>query len=315
MKKNILNLILICLFSNIILAQGGDNAATAAANPISIPFSATGTTVGATDDYQIPFAPNNNMWNSEGNDWVYYFCPTSTDVININITHAIYTNPLNPSISVWDGVPGSGTLIVNKCVMGSAPSMGVFGLSFTPVIGQCYYILIDNFLYVDPINGFPYSINVDVTPPLTTQPECTNIGFEDGNLNGWRLSSACPIQSAIGLQIPFFTPTVYNNSWNQAMIISSGNDPFTGFPMVCPSSGMGSSSVRLGDGDIGGGVGACLEQKFSVTSSNALFTYNYAVVMTDHNGTSSKQPFFKVDLYDCNGNSLPCGSSLVMLFP
>ena len=118
MKKKILNLILICLFSNIILAQGGDNAATAAANPISIPFSVTGSTVGATGDYQIPITPGNYTWTSDAGDWVYYVCPTTTDILNINIDYPISTNGIYPSISVWNGLPGTGTLVASTCFPG-----------------------------------------------------------------------------------------------------------------------------------------------------------------------------------------------------
>ena len=315
MKKKNLNLILICLFSNIILAQGGDNAATAAANPISIPFSVTGSTVGATGDYQIPITPGNYTWTSDAGDWVYYVCPTTTDILNINIDYPISINGIYPSISVWDGLPGTGTLVASTWFAG-AGSPTILGTSFTPVIGKCYYILIDNFLHaVTPIDGFDYTLNINASPPpLSTQPACTNIGFEDGNLNGWRLSYGCHVESGTsGASMPHFTPTIFDNSSNQAMITTSGNDPLAGFPMVSPSPGMGSYSVRLGDGDQGGAVGVCLEQKFSVTSSNALFLYNYAVVINGGiSHPANEQPFFKVDIYDCNGNIIPCGQYLVV---
>ncbi len=341
MKRIILLITLICLSSNQIFAQGGDNAASAASSPITLPFSATGTTVGRVDNYNLPNGFVDG--STTGPDWLYYFCATSTNVININLDFPVTSAGIYPSISVWHGgAPGVGTLVSSNVTSGTV--VGSLGTSFTPVSGQCYYIMIDN--WPTP-NGFAYTLTVNNPPgPLTTQPACTNIGFDNGNFTGWQGSYGYSVKTgAANAPIPSFTPTTYNTTSSQTTITSAGNDPFAGFPMVCP--GQGPNSVRLGDGAQGGIGGASLEQKFSVASSNALFTYHYAVVITDAtnpvpilaaDGTdsldalgapvyyqnytntgdsvsrhpSNQQPYFKVDLYDCNGNSITCGTYLVV---
>ena len=57
----------------IAFAQGGDTQATASGLPITLPFSASGSTIGAVDNVNdvtsgIAFGA------ITGPDWLYYFC-------------------------------------------------------------------------------------------------------------------------------------------------------------------------------------------------------------------------------------------------
>ena len=151
-------------------------------------------------------------------------------------------------------------------------------------------------------------------------------------------------------------PLYYGTSTTQHSVTSgAGVDPYGGFPIVNPTGG--TNSLRLGDmgnygtsvppnfGGVPGAGGATLEQKFTVTASNALFVYYYAVVIQNalsdsvllaHDGTDSvdvfgnvvyavdalgnnilvphkatEQPFFKTDVIDCSGNFVACGQYLV----
>jgi gliding motility-associated-like protein len=300
-------------------SQGGETAAAASGNPITIPFNAQGTTVGKVNDYNNP----NGFFSfyTSGPDWLYYFCPTNTNTINIILTFT--PNSMNgprPSISVWQGVPGVGSLVTSAITNGqNSPELGA---SFKPSAGVCYYLMIDN--QTLPI-GFPYSLSITNPPSPILQPSCTNMGFENNNFNGWIGGYGNTV--SIGNQgdpTPGFVPSNYNTTTNQHAITSgTGTDPYGGFPVVCP--GLGSNSLRLGTIDNNINIfpmgypangGSMIEQKFSVTASNALFTYHYAVVVEDGNSTatahaSHEQPFFKAEIFDCNNNVIGCGQYLV----
>jgi gliding motility-associated-like protein len=309
MKNKSVFFLILCLYTSFSFSQGGDNAASASIVPITLPFSAQGTTVGKLNDYNL----TTTMGLTAGNDWLYYVCATSSTTININLDFPITSAGIYPSITVWDGIPGSSLQVSGHWIPGVV-GPGAIGTSFTPTTGQCYYIVIDNISNnVSNIYDFPYTLTVSYSPPpLTTQPACTNIGFEDGNFNGWQGAYGYSVKKGnITDPMPFFTPTTYNTNSNQTVITSSGNDPLAGFPTVCP--GMGANSVRLGDGAIGGIGGATLEQKFSVTSSNSLYTYYYAFVINSGNSHSAnEQPYFKIELFDSNGDTIPCGQYLVV---
>lgn len=300
-------------------AQGGDNAATASGAPVTLPFTGTGTTVGATNNYNSPTGvPAAVSDYTTGPDWLYYFCATSTTQIVVNCTFTPdAANGVWPSVTVWSGVPGVGACVASASAVGD--QIGSVATSFTPVNGQCYYVMVDNW----PLpNGFAFGINIYNPPTPTLQPSCTNVGFEEGTFNGWLGAWGNTVTTgAPGAATPSFTPSTYNTTTTQHVITSgAGTDPAGGFPVVCP--GLGTNSVRLGDiNNIAPDFvypnygGATLEQKFSVSASNALFTYYYAVVVEDGNGatahTNLEQPFFRVEVLDCNGAPIPCGQYLV----
>lgn len=346
MKNQYIFSFIIIFFTLQLFAQGGDNAASASGTPITLPFNANGTTVGRTDNYNNVSVMGNVGFTS-GPDWLYYFCATSSTVITYTLTFTPdATNGVWPSISVWQsGAPGAGTLVAQNAVVGDVET-NMTG-SFAITTGQCYYVMVDN--WPTP-NGFAYNLDLSLPPAepaLTTQPSCTNIGFDAGSFTGWSGGWSNNVTTnSPGQPTPIFFPTTFNTSTAQHTITSgAATDPLAGFPQVCP--GMGANSVRLGDGAVAGNGGSMLTQKFAVTSSNALFTYYYAVVITDAynpvyyqaadgsdsvdasgnfvvmpnwNNTgdsilrhlSEEQPFFKVELFDNGGNPLACGNYLVV---
>jgi gliding motility-associated-like protein len=132
------------------------------------------------------------------------------------------------------------------------------------------------------------------TPP-SPQQACTNIDFESGNLTGWNTSTGYnPLYNSIGCC----------SSAGGAQIITSGtgNDLCGGFSTVAPG---GNFSVRLGNNGTGG-IADRLEQTFMVTSSNANFTYKYAVVLEDPGHSLADQPKFEIEMIDSNGIQVPC---------
>ncbi len=343
MKNIIFFLFLISqIFSLQLNAQGGDAAPAAAAAPVALPFSAAGTTVGKVNNYNLPTGFASSY--TTGPDWLYYFCATSTSQVIINCTFtADAVNGVWPSVSIWQGVPGVGTLIASATTPGTTTTS--VGAAFTPVIGTCYYVMVDN--WPTP-NGFAYNMSIQNPPAPVLQPACTNIGYDNGNFTGWAGSWSNSVTTgAVGSVTPTYTPTNFNTSTVQHTITTGAAvDALAGFPQVCP--GLGPNSMRLGDGPIAGNGGATIEQNFSVTASNALFTYNYAVVITDavnivyyldYTGLADsldifgapvaiqnaagtgdsitrhapeEQPYFKVDLKDCSGNPIVCGQYLVV---
>jgi hypothetical protein len=108
-------------------SQGSDTQAGATSVPITLPFSASGSTVSAANNYNV-----GGYTFDDGPDWYYYYCATSTATIWVNIafTPGGLANPVMPSISVLDG---SGTLVAQTQVFGDVS--GSYGIPFTPISG------------------------------------------------------------------------------------------------------------------------------------------------------------------------------------
>jgi len=159
---------------------------------------------------------------------------------------------------------------------------------------------------------------------------------------GFNPGSATPLITAFnppGFFYPAGMVDGAENSCNAHTIVnaSAGNDPYGGFPMVYP--GGGNYSVRLGgekanvygpsyglpcnsgyhdpgrlfaqtttaggSGDVYSG-GEKISNSFVVTKANALFTYNYAVVLQDGGHPNGDQPYFEVSVLDSANNVIPC---------
>ena len=317
LMKNIFLFLLLVVSSFFdVLSQGGTTPAAAQVVPITLPFAAPGTTVGKTDNVNGIILGGNAGFTS-GPDWLYYFCATSNIEVNIVLEFtpdAVFG--VWPSISVYQGVPGAGTLIASNASQGDVS--GTLGTSIIPTSGLCYYVLVDNWPIPD---GFAYNISISNPPQPTLQPSCTNMGFEVNNYTGWLGGWGNTVTSgAVGAPTPNFSPSTYTTNTNQHAITSgAGLDLYGGFPVVCP--GLGLNSLRLGTIDNNLNTtppaeypnfgGSMIQQKFAVNASNALFTYYYAVVVQDGNGAtahaSNEQPFFKVEILDCNNVPIPCG--------
>lgn len=124
---------------------------------------------------------------------------------------------------------------------------------------------------------------------------CTNIDFEQGNMSGWvRSTGYNPLFNATGC---------CPNSNGDQTIMSSGTDPYGGFPCVYP--GGGNFSLRLGSTAVGG-IADRISQTFFVTAANANFTYRYALVLNDGGHPLNQQPRFTSEIVDTLGNPVPC---------
>ena len=137
-------------------------------------------------------------------------------------------------------------------------------------------------------------------PILTAngQSTCGNSDFETGSFFGWRGAhgSCCPINiNNMGLILGRHT-----------IMTGAGVDPYSlgKIPVVAPG---GSYSARIGNDDAGAEADQ-LSYEFIVTPANALFMYQYALVLEDPQHSAQHQPRFEVEMYDQFDNIIPCAS-------
>ena len=170
---------------------------------------------------------------------------------------------------------------------------------------------------------------------LATDP-CNNLGFETGDYTGWTGGAGENTNSNIPLTIKAAGIAGNSNPTNSPVetcgfftLVNSGAavDPYG--PITPLFSGGGTYSVRLGgDAQNGNGLdgfdgsatygcspswlagsnspGEMLTQTFLVTSSNAEFTYSFAAVLNDGAHPLGQQSYFKVEVLDSKGDTIPC---------
>ncbi len=119
---------------------------------------------------------------------------------------------------------------------------------------------------------------------------CGNDCTGSSTINGVCTCNSCPCAA-----------TVFHH------ITAPGTDAITGVISTVDPNG-GACSAALGDYNGTGARAASLVQTFQVDANSANFSYSYAVVLQDPNHAPGEQPFFKVNLYDENGNTIPCGA-------
>lgn len=146
-----------------------------------------------------------------------------------------------------------------------------------------------------PINQSQQKPFAPQNPNSVNASPCVNIDFEGGNLNGWIPTSGFH---------PLFNPLgcCPNPGGQQLIMTVAGVDPAGGFPVVATG---GNFSLRIGDNQTGGQADR-VEQTFMVSTSNANFTYRYAVVFQDPGHTVTQQPAFQIEMLDSLGNQIPC---------
>ena len=138
---------------------------------------------------------------------------------------------------------------------------------------------------------------------------CNNADFEMCNFTGWDLYEGNVNNTPYGYV--GVTPTAPGT---QHTITTPGVDPIVGIPTTDPNGG--GCSVMLGDATGTGAKAASIEQTFLVTPATASFTYSYALVLQDPSGhTVGEKPYFKINMYDQNGNTIQCGDYSVIAGP
>ena len=144
------------------------------------------------------------------------------------------------------------------------------------------------------------------------QTDCTNIGFELGNISGWTVTTGKISNGG--------TSTIYGpeepGGIYQITSIGNGNDPKVTnekIPMVAPGSNF---AIRLGNtaDDNSGGFYHRLKTSFLVTQDNSLFQYKFAVILqNDNRHTDAEKPRFNIQITDEDGNPLTCSNFNIQL--
>jgi gliding motility-associated-like protein len=180
--------------------------------------------------------------------------------------------------------------------------------------------------FVNQKYGIHPVVKADVVTPSILTAGCNNLGFETGDFTGWTGSVGYNTNSSAGLKV---TATGINSlslnapenscSFQTIVNAAAGVDPYSGLPMLDP--GGGAFACRLGGEEVnldsktfnncsGGNSpfsgGEIIEQTFLVTPSNALFSYNYAVVLASAPHTNMQVPYFRAEVLDGSGKPIPC---------
>ena len=288
-------------------------------NSISLPYSlASNTLKGKTADLTNPpgFVSNFTI----GPDFFFYHKAVSNGNIIVNLTFLRESGKeLLPSISVWEGIPGSGGILIDSVTSkGNENSDYLLKISFKSIKNKDYWIMLD----CGQNDGYKYSLFVYNT---IVQDACSNIGFESGNFSNWVNTEGKILEGVLSAAYPIYFPNLCNSNStlsasDQHKIMNSSVDAIGGFKKVRP--GLGTKSLLLGDSTktfkryntLTGikNTGASVEQQFMVTPDNSLFTYYYAVVLEASNHDPSQQPTFRIDAVDQDGKRILCGEYLVV---
>ncbi len=138
---------------------------------------------------------------------------------------------------------------------------------------------------------FPRLLNAQLS-------SCTNADFEQNSFVNWvaKTGSCCPISM-------FATGVV---TGQHTIMSGAGTDPHTNNTVSVVAPG-GLYSARLGNDNIGA-EGEQLIYSFTVTPTNQLFIYRYAVVLEDPLHDPIDQPRFEIRVYDQTGGPVGCGT-------
>jgi len=147
------------------------------------------------------------------------------------------------------------------------------------------------------------------------QVDCSNVGFEQGNTNGWKLTYGAVTDAN---QETVFQAEQNGTQNNEHYItsLSDGNDPkIPSIPMVAPGS---THSIRIGNVNEGGHFSR-IHTEYTVTADNTLFQYKFAVILqnTGAEGRANHEPYqkpgFNILIFDSNDQELPCSSYDIQL--
>ena len=181
------------------------------------------------------------------------------------------------------------------------------------------------------VSGFILLLLHTAFNPVKAQ--CTNIDFENGNLNGWQGSwsggtcSSVVFGQCYGCQIVDPNQYIGFNLGPQNTgpidtfkhhIMNAGNDPNLltlgdTLPVVYPGSGQYSACIGNTQPDVtGNGEGATMAYTFLITPATAFFTYHYATVLMDGGHVAGDGDYFKIQFSTdtdiaVNGNQYTTG--------
>lgn len=142
--------------------------------------------------------------------------------------------------------------------------------------------------------------------PNQVMQACTNIDFEQGNYNGWTLTSGNINLVNLPCNTCATTPGGIANittATNSGPCWTNGIDQCTGQSVVAP--GGGNFSLCLNDKSAGGKIME-MQQTFQVTSTNNIFTFQYLAVLQSGGHPQNQQPYFLVQVLNQSNAVIPC---------
>lgn len=131
--------------------------------------------------------------------------------------------------------------------------------------------------------------------------QCFNANFANGDFSGWTPLTGTYTQSSGNLNLAASGVTANRHT----IITAQGTDPQTGNNLQLIPPGY-NAVARISGSNVSGGASSGLSYTMNVTAQNALFIYNYAVVLQDPGHSNSQQPRFELSVRDHNGNLVPC---------
>lgn len=135
--------------------------------------------------------------------------------------------------------------------------------------------------------------------------QCINADFSSASFTNWWGSTGGNSAGSYSSEVVGFnigTPNSLPSDPGQHTIINApGTDPNTGGALSVLPPG-GSSCCRLGNENTNYGAERLRYTLSPVTSSNCIFTYQYAVVLEDPSHPTSDQPKFTIYIKDAGGN-------------
>src|SRR6478672_2060754 len=142
------------------------------------------------------------------------------------------------------------------------------------------------------------------TTLFSQQSSCPNSDFESGDLSGW--------QGGTGYCCPITNTTTGIVNGRHTIMSGTGTDPNT-CNMVTVVAPGGLYSARLGN-DGTGSEAEKLTYSLTVSPSNSLFIYKYAVVLQDPDHAVSQQPRFQIRVLNAAGALIDpvCGQYTVV---
>jgi gliding motility-associated-like protein len=137
-----------------------------------------------------------------------------------------------------------------------------------------------------------------------SQSSCPNSDFEDGTFTGW--------QGGTGFCCPINITNSGIVTGRHTIMSGTGTDP-NACDMITVVAPGGLYSARLGNDDIGAQAEK-LSYSLTVSASNSLFIYKYAVVLEDPGHSQAEQPRFQIRVLNAAGNLIDpiCGEYTVV---
>jgi gliding motility-associated-like protein len=141
-----------------------------------------------------------------------------------------------------------------------------------------------------------------------------NIGFEQGNMSGWKLSSG-NVRETNG-KVDFFNET-NGIIPSRAMIVSksSGNDDKIFIENIPKSYPKSNYSLQIGN-TTAGNTFQKAETSFLVNANHSMLQFHFAVLLLEDersNHSVIQKPGFRVNITELNGTPIPCGDFNVQL--